>query len=293
MQTRVRVLGATGMLGSMAARYFVDRGAELVPSTRDTGRPNDLRPELFRGIRSVDITINAIGAIPQRVTNPATVHFVNTILPAYARLHSDGLFVHASSDCVFGGTGTVRARDVEERPDATDDYGRSKAAAEALLLTQVGRPCDIIRCSIVGPGGSGAGLMGWFLRQRGRVIGYTDRFWNGITTLAWCQLAEALAEEGSVDPTTHGTRLVQAGTLGRVSKYDLLCAMRDAFGLDIDIVPAESGVRVSRVLDVRERSGHSQKMSTRSLAPISEQLREMRDFMDRTESGWLDRERMR
>ena len=48
------------------------------------------------------------------------------------------------------------------------------------------------------------------------VNGYSNHYWNGITTLAWCEICHGLIENSI------NLKLVQAGTDKIYSKYEML-----------------------------------------------------------------------
>jgi dTDP-4-dehydrorhamnose reductase len=132
---------------------------------------------------------------------------------------------------------------VEDTPDPHDAYGLSKLLGESIA--ELGR-CQIIRTSIIGPelGDSGKGLMAWFLKQTGPVNGFTNHWWNGITTLEWAKIAEEILTE-KLKPST---AIFQAGSAAAVTKNELLKLIGEVWTHSIAIQPTEAKEAVNRTL---------------------------------------------
>lgn len=248
---KVFVLGHRGMLGHVVARYLAERGHGVqTTETRYSGGPDDV---LIEELRRTDATwiINCIGKIPQKTTNPAELFLGNFQLPVHIKtyLRTDQQMLHASTDCVFSGKrGNYR---VEDAPDPHDAYGLSKLLGESIA--EAGR-CQIIRTSIIGPelGEGGRGLMGWFLKQTGPVNGFTNHFWNGITTLEWAKVAEEVLT-GKLKPTA---AIFQTGSERPVTKYELLKMIGETWAHSIAIHATEAKEAVNRTLaPILERRG--------------------------------------
>lgn len=261
---RVFVLGHRGMLGHVVARVFADRGYAVETSAdRYGGDPRDSLIEAARE-SGCGAVINCLGSTKRRNGDRSELYINNALFPVHlaARLRPDQHLIHASTDCVFDGQrGGYR---VDDEPDAPDDYGFSKRLGEMIA----GRPnVTILRVSIIGPDRpDGRSLLAWFFRQPAgsEVPGYTNHRWNGVTTLEWATIALAVLEK-----RRHGQRVapvMQPGTAA-VTKYDLLVAVRDAFGLTTRVVPTETPVAVDRTLVPTDRRD-----------PIRAQLERLRDW---------------
>ena len=262
--TRVFVLGHRGMLGHMVAAYLREQGCEVITSSlRYGGGPQD---GLVEAVRQSPCTwvVNALGAIPQKGRGPEEMYRANTHFPLHLlqALRTDQRLIHASSDCVFSGKkGQYRASDTR---DADSVYGHSKALGESVALD----PRTVcFRVSIVGPEQeAGNGLLGWFLKQQSGVTGYTNHFWNGITTLEWAGAAAEVIRGES--PFTQG--LVQLGVTEMPSKFELLNLFAETWGRSIEIRPGETRDRMDRTLTpgwVRP--------------PLKQQLLTLRSWMDK------------
>ncbi len=245
---RIYVLGPRGMLGEMVRRHFgasddyevvaVDGRFDHDNLVDHFRRYDDEPPALF---------VNGIGAIPQKVSRPQEFVLPNVLLPLeLARtLAPRHRLIHPSTDCVFRGDRGSTYQSATA-PDASDAYGWSKLQAERVLIT---RPNTIvIRTSIIGPSsGPASGLLQWFLAQPqgARLSGYTNHFWNGMTTLQWCVEVERLLAA----PDTSEGRLLQFGWPEGCSKHEMLLMFRDAFRPDISVAPVEHGAAVDRRLE--------------------------------------------
>jgi len=85
-----------------------------------------------------------------------------------------------------------------------------------------------IRASIIGRERRGfRSLLEWVLRQPlgSEVLGYTDRLWNGVTTLAFARVVAGVIQEGMFRPGTH--HLVPRD---KVTKAELVQMIANAFG---------------------------------------------------------------
>jgi dTDP-4-dehydrorhamnose reductase len=264
-QERVFVLGHRGMLGHLAGRYLQEQGCEIMTSQlRYTGLPHD---PLLRAVRDSGCrwVINAIGLIKQKSDDPVQLYQLNSILPIHLALQlgPEQRLIHASTDCVFSGRRGWHAAD--ETRDADDVYGFSKALGEQVALDP---RAVVMRVSIIGPDlGTGTGLLAWFLKQQGSIRGYTNHFWNGITTLEWAKAAWEII--CGTAPRTSG--LIQLGVSDRSSKYEMLALFKEIWSQDTVIEPAAPAEAADRTLQpdwLRK--------------PLREQLLELKNWMDST-----------
>jgi dTDP-4-dehydrorhamnose reductase len=257
---RVLILGAAGMLGHKLAQQFRDRfdvwatlrgGAGdfarygLIDSSRlfphvdassfdaIVGAVTAVRPEAV---------INCIGVIKQlpTATDPIVSIETNSLLPhrlAALCRESGARLVHISTDCVFSGS---RGHYTEDDPsDAEDLYGRSK------FLGEVGGEAALtLRTSIIGRElRSTSGLVEWSLSQRGRKIsGWRRAIYTGLTTLV---LSRVIGDVLENHRDLSGVHQVASEP---IDKYSLLCLVRDAFRLDVEIEPSDE-VRIDRSLN--------------------------------------------
>ena len=251
---KILVLGGEGMLGhkmfqTLAARYpdtcCTIRGSLEEPFYR--------RIDLFRQgtvlerVDAMDFTalgrklreiapafiVNCVGVIKQREEAKAAVPSLtlNALLPhklaEYAR-EWGGRVIHFSTDCIFSGK---RGGYTEDDPsDAEDLYGKSKYLGEVTAENAL-----TLRTSIIGRELSHfRSLLEWVLAQKGKSIrGFRRVIYSGVTTN---YLSRRVGDILTDHPRLSGLYQV---TSPPISKHDLLCLLRDAFKLDVTIVPDE------------------------------------------------------
>lgn len=241
--SRVCVLGHRGMLGHVVARYLEESGFEVLTlSHRFSDGPH---AELFVDeINDLDVDwcVNCIGVRAGGGISDDWVDRINHQLPALCsiRLRSDCGFIHASSDGVF--SPSAGPCDWDRSPDAKDIYGISKREAEQALT----RENDlIIRCSIIGPElGLPRSLFGWLANQKGRVNGYTNHCWNGITSLQWAkECVELMRFQGGRE-----RKIVQPASTPVVEKGELLGLLCEKWGYSLEVCPIKGPDSVTRHL---------------------------------------------
>jgi dTDP-4-dehydrorhamnose reductase len=174
--------------------------------------------------------INCVGVVKQRedADDPLVTLPVNAIFPhrlwRLCRLIGAKL-VHVSTDCVFDGArGGYLEQDI---PNASDLYGTSKQLGEVI-----GPGAITLRTSIIGHELRGAnGLVEWFLAQCGSVRGFRKAVFSGLPTV---ELARVIRDYVIDRPDLEGLYHVSSAP---ISKFELLCAIADTYGKDIEIVP--------------------------------------------------------
>ena len=188
-----------------------------------------------------DAVVNAVGIVKQRPeSEDAIVSIeVNALMPHRLALACRGAgarLIHLSTDCVFSGE-KGRYRE-EDRPDPVDLYGRSK-----LLGEVTGEGALTLRTSMIGLGlHRKASLVDWFLAQSGRVQGYRNAIFSGLTTR---ELARVIGELLEKHPQASGLYHLSAAP---ISKLDLLAKLRERLALKVELVPVDEP-RIDRSLD--------------------------------------------
>lgn len=256
---RILIFGGDGMLGHRLMRDLAPRHEVRVTLRR---RLSDYASHgMFSAansfdridVRETDPMRRAIGEFrPDAVVNaagilktgpgtqdPIAAIEINALFPhrlAAICLEYGARLLHYSTDCVFSGRrGNYTESDV---PDPVDLYGRSK-----LLGEPAGGHCITLRTSMIGFELSRkTGLLEWFLAQKGIAMGYRRAVFSGLTTPEQARIVEHLLTRV---PWHSGTFNVSAAP---ISKFDFLVAVRQRFGVDIDIVPDEK-VEIDRSLD--------------------------------------------
>ena len=284
-ETKILVLGASGMLGNAVLRLFAQSsGYSAVGSARSAAvlrlLPQELRDcvicgvdventdsltRLFASTRP-DIVINCIGVVKQlaEADDPLQTIPINALLPhRIARLCqvAGARFVHISTDCVFSGTKGMYRED--DPCDAQDLYGRSKHLGEVDCPNAV-----TLRTSIIGHELAGAhGLVGWFLVQGGPVRGFTRAIFSGLPTV---ELARVIRDHVLAQPQMHGLYHVSAAP---IAKYELLRLVAQAYGRANHITPDDKLV-IDRSLD----STRFRQLTGYVPPPWPELVRTMHDF---------------
>lgn len=254
------ILGGSGMLGHKLFQRLRSSHPDTVCTIRGSlEAPALRRVELFHGGNVIDdfdvshfscvdrllterkpkVVINCIGVVKQRAAALEAIPSIdiNALLPhclAATCESIDARLIHFSTDCVF--SGDKGGYTEEDSSDARDLYGRSKFLGEVTANNAL-----TVRTSIIGRELSHyESLLEWLLRQDGkRISGYTRAIYSGVTTNYLACVVERLIEAHS---DLKGLFQVTAQPL---SKFDLLCQLRDAYHLDIEIIP-DSAVSCDR-----------------------------------------------
>ena len=264
---RIIVLGANGMLGQMAVKYFSSKNYEVI--TTNIRFEEATKWELIHFLHAYPdaFIINGIGRIKQKSNDEQDLLWSNTLFPLHLSryLLPTQQLIHASTDCVFSGA-TNSPYKLTDSTDATDSYGWSKILAEQALLGKAN--VLIVRVSIIGADNSdsGKGLLKWFLSNApgSKLNGFTNHLWNGITTLEWCKQVEQLA---LTTTTKFGGEIIQLGTKEHYTKYELLELFQNEYKTKFEINRFESNQAIDRRLE-----------PTIYCPSLTIQLKEMREF---------------
>ena len=263
---RVTVLGAGGMAGHMVTKYLKQQGHSVQSITRqdlDVENYNQLT-EFFDTL-DTDFVVNCIGLLVKPCEKrPDLAALINSWLPHYIehRLsNTNTRLIHLSTDCVFNG---ARGDYVEtDMHTEMNTYGRSKS------LGEVNNTKDItFRMSIIGPEiKNGTGLLHWTVNnQLAQLPGWTNAWWNGITTLELARCINLYINNPSISGIYH---LVNNN---RINKYDLLCKINRVYQLNKTIVPTVGPKNIDKVLiDTRKEFNFN-------IADYDRQLTELKDF---------------
>ena len=258
---RIMVLGGAGMLGHKMFQMLRERFDGVFCTVReDVRRPPFEKIELLQGnnvVSGVDVTdfpaletilsafhpelvINCVGVIKQRAqaVSPIPSITINSLLPhklAQMAALWGGRVVHFSTDCVFNGhRGSYSEEDLS---DAEDLYGKTKFLGEVAVANAL-----TLRTSIIGRElTEHRSLLDWFLAQNHKTVrGYRKVIYSGVTTSFLAGLVASIIEE---HPGLNGLYQV---TSEPISKYDLLCLLREVYQLEVLIEPDD--------LEVSDRS---------------------------------------
>jgi dTDP-4-dehydrorhamnose reductase len=257
----VLILGASGMLGSAVLKEFSTFQGELIATTRSgTSLVEDSNVKFLKFDAAtddldstfsmpIDFVVNCIGIIKPYINDSdskqtETAFDINGAFPN--RLQSwaskrGAKVIQIATDCVFSGT---RGNYLEgSEHDASDVYGKSKSLGEAK-----GASMMHLRVSIIGPEvNRNSSLMEWVRNQptNAEISGYSDHFWNGITSMHFAKIARGIIENALFEPGVFHV-LPQDS----VTKCELVGLIAKYLGRsDIKISPTLTGANINRTLD--------------------------------------------
>ncbi|OXX82773.1 hypothetical protein AVM15_16440, partial [Paraclostridium benzoelyticum] len=231
---KVLIFGATGMAGHMVAMYLskikekytvynVCHNSKLNENSilcdiNDINKINSIIDYV-----NPDVIINCIGVLNKSAElDIKNTIYVNTFFPKLLDRIGEMKnikILHLSTDCVFNGSKGNYSE--ESFKDEDGIYGLSKNFGEIY-----GKNSLTIRTSIIGPElKNGSGLFNWFMHQEGIIKGFTNVYWNGITTL---ELAKVI--DKALDLNIQGIYNIANET--KISKYNLLNLMKSEFKKD-------------------------------------------------------------
>jgi dTDP-4-dehydrorhamnose reductase len=253
-QTRILILGASGMLGSSLFRTLSkDPRFEVFGSLRDPNLKQyfdqalhhsltsgiDMKNETdllnFLQITKPDFLINCVGIIKQQPN--AGDYFenisINSLFPQRLALvcaEKNIRFLHFSTDCVFSGvSGHYSENDFA---DANDLYGRTKFLGEVIAPN-----CITLRTSIIGHELNGnKSLIDWFLSQSNEVKGFTRAIFSGMPAI---EIARVISEYIVPNTDLYGLYHLSAEP---INKYELLKLVAKVYGLKIKITKDDNVV---------------------------------------------------
>jgi dTDP-4-dehydrorhamnose reductase len=236
---KILVLGAGGMAGHAITLRLTEKGHSVAGFARrglpfcETRVGDALTADFSGFINDYDAVVNCIGILNKAVdADPYTGIYLNACLShLLARLteNTETRIVHLSTDCVFSGNGDGGYKETDCR-SADTLYGRSKALGEIdddKNLT--------FRTSVVGPdiNADGVGLFNWFMKQSGKVSGYTKAIWSGVTTIVLADAIDAALEQNL-------TGLCHLTNGERIDKRELLRLFNKLRNASIAIAPSDA-----------------------------------------------------
>ena len=256
---KILVLGHKGMLGRTAAQYFKEREKYTVQTLSIRFGEDGFEDQIKKN--NPDYIINCIGAIPQKNPTESEYKLTNNDLPVLLE-KLDIPVIHPSTDCEFNGRLPVcELYTKKSKRDAEDIYGKSKADISEEIENNFVNT-KIIRTSIIGhEEETEVALLDWFLSQDTEVGGYTNHYWNGITTLQWVKQAEVMLENWKSFPK------LNQYSIAPISKYELLKIVSQVYKKNTKIVPFETQVTVNKCLS-----------TDLIISTIEEQLVELKSF---------------
>ncbi len=260
--TKVIVLGATGMIGRAVISAFANANVDLVATSRD----GQFESDSFKGpvirldaladnlddldsiVTSGDWLINCIGIIKPHIMDTNAQQrrvaiIVNGLFPdSISRLaENKGLrVIQTATDCVFSGRNGQYSE--EDEFDALDVYGKTKNLGEIPSKAMMH-----LRVSMVGPEfGRSTSLFEWVRNQPAdaEIFGFTDHFWNGITTFHFGRLCRGIVENNAFSSGV--THVIPGSTVTKENLVRLLASR--AGRSDIRVTPMATGRVIDRTL---------------------------------------------
>lgn len=225
-----RILGSSGMLGSMLAKTWDGPFTAVSKEALDAENPK------YDWHSEGDWVVNAIGKIKPYCDDVVSAIKVNALFP-----HTlPATTLQIATDCIYSGK---KGKYVESDPhDATDVYGKTKSLGEAPHIKN-------LRCSIIGPEiKTHTSLLDWFLSQT-EANGFTNHLWNGITTYHFSKICQGIIREGIELPTLQ--HIVPADV---VTKAELLRIIAKAYGKKIKVNDVEAPEAIDRTLDTHNKA---------------------------------------
>jgi dTDP-4-dehydrorhamnose reductase len=179
-----------------------------------------------------DVVLNCTGITKRKINQNNTLEVIETNaafphkLALWAK-NNNKRVIHFSTDCVFNGKDGDYTED--SLTTAEDLYGRTKALGEIRYDHTL-----TIRSSFIGQElFDRTELLDWVLGQDGRQIkGFKNALYSGVSTIFMARTVK--------DIITNHTKLNSIYQLAPdvpISKYDLICLIKKAFGLEIDVIP--------------------------------------------------------
>lgn len=244
---KVTVVGSRGMAGHVIADYLKQCGHTVTTVDRTQLDIEQQSVDNFFDSLDADFLINAIGLLVKDcIDRPDRAMVVNAWWPqycAYRLKNTSTRLIHLSTDCVFDG---ARGNYIEsDTHTETNAYGRSKSFGEINNLKDI-----TFRMSIIGHElKNGTGLLNWVITNKeSQLPGWSNAWWNGITTLQLAKCINQYIEQPTVAGVYH-----LVSNHNQINKFDLLCKINEVFELGKHIVQTQGPKTVNKVLvDTRE-----------------------------------------
>lgn len=173
----------------------------------------------------IDAFVNCAGII----TPDANIDFnrsllVNSIFPKILSSIYREKLIHITTDCIFDGN--EGRYDEASFPSPTDYYGITKLLGEVSDLSLV------LRTSIIGPELSGSrSLFEWICSRDTPAKGYTNHYWNGLTTKELSKTFIKIIDNPNKYPKQGLFHIYSTD----ISKHDLLVLIKNKMNLAVEI----------------------------------------------------------
>jgi dTDP-4-dehydrorhamnose reductase len=271
LKRRIFILGSGGMLGYACTGYFSKLGLNTFPVSRsDFDILKDPLEKIALEISNSSFVINCTGVIKQVAHSytPLDIIKINGLFPKNLAMFCKDKnipLIHVTTDCAFSGKkGTYSENDLF---DAEDLYGISKISGESSA-------CMVLRTSLIGfeRENRSRSLLEWAFTMRNRqVSGFTNHFWNGVTSLFFAECVRKIFSEN-----LYAEGIFHLHSPDIVSKYELLKIFNESFGLNLKISPVETETPCNRSLT--SIFSLSEKVAVKN---IRTQVKDLKQFFNR------------
>lgn len=228
------------MLGHLLLEYYSSRNYDISGITEEDCDITQADLWLQIDSEQPDVIINCMRLVIEPCeVNPNRAIYINSFIPKYLSWkYKDApvKIIQLSTDCVFSGErGNYSEHDI---PDGKSIYSLTKYSGELHNSKDL-----TIRTSYLGPNlkGKNEELFDWLFAQSGDVYGYTNAFWNGVTTLELAKIIEHAIEKNVVG-------LYHLGSQTKLSKYELLLIIQRTYSLNYITINAVESNQVDRFL---------------------------------------------
>jgi len=256
---KIAVIGTQGMLGSTVCRYFTEKNYQVleINSSGATQSNNkvtkfditqDNLNELEKDLSDIDFVVNCAGLIKHKIDKNSLTSInnlikINSLFPFELSKLSHKInfkIIQPATDCAYSGLkGNYTETDAK---DPVDLYGYSKVLGEHIdmnLLT--------LRCSLIGRElSTKLEFLEWVLSQspENSLSGFTNHYWNGVTTLAFAKIVSGLIESEKFTPGTFHVLPKDS-----VSKFELANIISINFGMTgTNMTQSQSPKAINRTL---------------------------------------------
>jgi dTDP-4-dehydrorhamnose reductase len=243
---KILILGVRGCLGHVLQAYLKEKGFSVVGLGRKQIDVSNFT-ELDNLILDIgpDVIVNCVGILKPKSVDPELNAKINVALPWFLthiceRNSSNGKYtklLNISTNCSFEDIGPHYP---DEQPNAKDLYGVTKGLGEIKSSPNV----LTIRTSFAGPElKDGVNLFHWFVNKTGKeVTGYTNAYWNGVTTLELSKFIEECIVNDYRGIVNYYSR-------DTVSKHELLNIINEVYTLGKKVNATElAGVHSSLLI---------------------------------------------
>jgi dTDP-4-dehydrorhamnose reductase len=211
---KILLLGHNGMLGSMVLAFLKSNGIEI-EIISDRWPSQNFKEKVLKS--NANFAINCIASIPQKTNSKNNFKKNNYSLPLFMFENFNGKIIHPSSDAELNSLDNT-------------EYIKTKRQSTKEAVNK--KNVYIIQTSIIGPEKqSGKSLWSWLEKNtKDSIFGYTNSYWNGITTLEFSKIClNILTSKNPLKITRPATRCI--------SKYNLLKLLNNKLKLKKKIIP--------------------------------------------------------